>query len=223
MSRRARVLARSVYAVTVICNEVYGGEKMKRFDIERTFRTDDDKRDNFLSRLFGIFNEDIVRLWCKNHNSKYTDEGRPSLYEGGKYTETTLDFGLRDQNGDIFLGEQKCELGYRDYKFIELNSVDQLDHHKSKKAFRRFLEVAKSPDSYTVKIDRKEVSVKGSILIWGHVNEKKKNDIKKYYKFHDILSIENMVNDLLKWKDKEYIDYINTRCQWMNELMSNLS
>ena len=195
---------------------------MKRFNIERTFHTGDYKRDNFLSRLFGVFNEDIVRLWCDNPNSNYNNLGRPSLYEGGKYTGTTLDFGFRDKNGDIFLGEQKCELAYQNYKFIELNSIDQLNHH-DKKAFERFREVAKNPHLYTVKIDGKEFSVKGSILIWGRVNEKKKNDIKKCYKFHDILSIENVVNDLIKWKDKQYIDYINKKHQWMKELISNLS
>lgn len=136
-----------------------------RFDINKTFNTKDSKRDNFLSRVFGIFNEDIVRFWCKNPKSKYDDLGRPSLYNGDKYTGTPLDFCLRDKkNKHLFLGEQKCELAYQNYKFIELNSIDQLAHH-DKKAFEHFLKVAKNPHSYEVKIDGKKYSVSGSILI----------------------------------------------------------
>ena len=37
--------------------------------------------DNFISRIFGIFNEEIVRIWCGNPNSSYEDLGRPSLYK----------------------------------------------------------------------------------------------------------------------------------------------
>lgn len=195
---------------------------MERFDIKRTFNTSDSHRDNFLSRLFGIFNEDIVRLWCKNPNSKYSDLGRPTLYTlDGTWTRTTLDFGLRNKDGEIYLGELKCELAYESYKFIELDSINQLYHH-DKKAFQQFLQVAKKPRSYKVKINREEVSVKGSILIWGRVNESKQNGIINYFNFYDILSIENMVNDLLDWEDTDYNDYINTRYRWMAELMSNL-
>ena len=197
---------------------------VKRCDIKETFKTVNSKRDNFLSRVFGIFNEDIVRLWCNNSNSHYDDLGRPSLYycDTDKYTHTTLDFTLQNkETKEIFISEQKCELAYQNYRYLELNSSDQLKHH-DKKAFKRFLQVAKTPNSYNVKIHGQEYSVSGSILIWGRVNVDNKEDIKKHFRFQDILSIENMINDLLEWEDDDYKKYINRRYEWMKELMSNL-
>ncbi len=194
-----------------------------KFDITKIFKTEDNNQDNFLSRVFGIFSEDIVRIWCKNPQSQYTDLGRPSLYDKeDKYTKTTLDFCLKNNDEDIFIAEQKSELAYQDYKYIELNSIDQLKHH-DKAAFTKFLETAKDPRTYDVKIDGKKYAIKGSILIWGCVNNEEKEKIKKGFSLHDILSLEDIINNLITWKDKNYKTYIENRKKWINELMSNLN
>ena len=69
------------------------------FEFENIFRRDDSKpnfRDKFLSRMFGIFSEEIVRTWCDNLKSLYEDLGRPTLKNnnnsGGR--GWTLDFTL---------------------------------------------------------------------------------------------------------------------------------
>lgn len=196
---------------------------MLPFDIEKTFHTTNSKRDKFLSRLFGIFSEDIVRYWCNNKNSKYSDMGRPTLWAGNQHFPP-LDFSFRDHSGKTFIGEQKCELEYQGYQYLELSSLNQVERHqREKSAFRRFLDMAKDPESYTVKINRSVEFVHGAILVWGRINKNKKNEIKKYFHLHDILTIEEMVNDLIKWKDPDYFEYINTKYIWMTDLMSKLS
>ncbi len=195
---------------------------MQRFDIKGTFHTDESDQDKFLSRLFGIFSEDIVRLWCRNPNSRYNDLGRPTIYSSNERRGKTLDFTFKDKSEDIYIGELKCELEYQNYKFIELDSIEQLDHHTGE-AFQRFLAIAKDPQSYNVRINGKETLGNGSILVWGCVNENKKNEIINHFNFHDILSIENIVNDLINWNYADYINYIDTRYRWMSKLMTNLS
>ena len=36
-------------------------------------------RDKYLSRLFGIFSEEVVRAWCTLPTARYEDIGRPYL------------------------------------------------------------------------------------------------------------------------------------------------
>ena len=112
---------------------------------ERLFHASDKGRDNFLSRVFGIFSEEIVRAWCRAEDCPYCDLGRPSLYENGRRV-ATLDFTLQSKRtGEIFVAEQKCELAFENYKYLQLKSAQDLAHHTSK-AFQRFLELAKKPD-----------------------------------------------------------------------------
>lgn len=46
---------------------------------DELFHSKDPARDNFLSRLFGMFNEDIVRYWARDEQAPYENEGRPTL------------------------------------------------------------------------------------------------------------------------------------------------
>ena len=47
---------------------------------EALFRTSSSSRDKFLARLFGLFSEDLVRLWCRNPKAPYEDLGRPNIH-----------------------------------------------------------------------------------------------------------------------------------------------
>lgn len=67
---------------------------------EDVFKTANRARDNYLSRLFGIFAEDIVRYWCADGRAPYEDLGRPSLFSDGVYRGYTLDFTLRERSSD---------------------------------------------------------------------------------------------------------------------------
>jgi hypothetical protein len=52
------------------------------------FRSSSSARDKFLSRLFGIFSEEIVRIWCRAPDAPYEDLGRPTIRYGGRKPAT---------------------------------------------------------------------------------------------------------------------------------------
>ncbi len=84
------------------------------------FQTTDSDRDNFLARLFGSFNEEPVRIWCRDPASPYEDLGRPTLVVAGKPGRGhTLDFTLRSRrDGLIFVAEMKCEITFENASLL---------------------------------------------------------------------------------------------------------
>ena len=80
--------------------------------------------DKFLSRLFGLFSEDVVRHWCRCPEARYGDLGRPYLRFPTERYGHTLDFTLRDrQTGETFVAELKCELEYDNYRYLRLTDA----------------------------------------------------------------------------------------------------
>ena len=47
------------------------------------------ERDKFLSRVFGIFSDRIVEIWCQNPKAPFSNIGRPTIFydEEGKAYE----------------------------------------------------------------------------------------------------------------------------------------
>ena len=178
------------------------------------------QRDKFLSRLFGIFNEKIIRIWCANEKSPYINKGRPTIYDDGKHC--TLDFLLEDKDSRLYIAEMKCELEYQKYKYLTLNDKDHLHHHLNKRAFHLFLEAAKSPDKFKVKCNKKEVKISGSILIWGRIAEDCILDVKNHYSIQDVVSVEKVVANLSKWEDEDYKKLIDRYHRWSDELFRGL-
>lgn len=205
-----------------------------------------DKKGRFLSRLFGIFSEEIVRIWAKNECSPYTDIGRPTLYtDDGKHY--TLDFTF-EKDGKYFIVEMKSEIQYQNYKFLTLDNnlekiqqIKYLDHHMKKKSFDLFLNFQKAKEiKVKTKIitpeglpkeEQKVIEPSGSILIWGRksngfsvdeFNENYSNIHGKQIKFSNILSLEDMINDLIEWKDEEYIEFIETYKNWTDRFFHDL-
>ena len=180
-------------------------------------------RDKFLSRIFGIFSEEIVRIWCTNPKSSYENLGRPVLKKTANERGLVLDFTLKSNtDGRVFIAEQKCELQYQNYKYLKLKSLSQLDHHKGE-AFTRFRDLAKNPSRYIVTANGKKVHSTGAILIWGSVDKNSVNMIKQETGIHDILSLEIIISDLLRWVDPEYQRLINEREKWCQELFTALA
>jgi len=60
------------------------------------------------------------------------------------------------------------------------------------------------------------------ILIWGAVNESKKQDIISTYGFEDILSLENIISELIYTQNAEYADFIQEKSIWCEELFGYL-
>ena len=138
---------------------------------ESIFKSGCSPRDKFLSRVFGIFSEEIVRCWCKDGRAPYCDLGRPTINLPGEKRGCTLDFTLQSCDGKVYVGEMKCELEYEGHKHLTLEEPWQVEYH-NKKAFRRFLDVARSPNQFEVfTSDGVRRNATGSILVWGRCTE----------------------------------------------------
>jgi hypothetical protein len=178
-------------------------------------------RDKFLSRVFGIFNEEIVRCWVKDSNSPYEDLGRPTISGGNK--PCTLDFTFRSKHdGLIYIVEMKCELEYENYRYLTLESSYQLDHHK-KDAFRTFLDVARNNGQLKVKIKGKpQEEIHGAILIWGRCTQEGRDSVKNEHKLAEVLSLEEIISDLVAWGNQDYIELLADRERWCGDLFTGL-
>jgi len=82
------------------------------------------ERDKFLSRVFGIFSERIVEIWCQNPKAPFSNIGRPTIYYDEEGNYCTLDFLLKDEKGELFVTEMKCEIEYQRYKFFTLSDPE---------------------------------------------------------------------------------------------------
>jgi hypothetical protein len=185
-------------------------------------------RDKFVSRLFGIFSEEIVRIWASDETlAPYKDLGRPTvktrLEVKNRKRGCTLDFALEEKkSGNKFICEQKCELEFENYKYLELKRPEQLRHHEKSLAFRRFLDMAKNPRKYQVFVKGRQIEkVCGIVLIWGKVSERVK-EVKERYHIQDVLSLENIINDLVIWESKSYLEMIREKQKWCNDLFHDL-
>lgn len=116
---------------------------------------------NFISRVFGIFAEDLIELWIR-HNDKYKFYGdkrlRPSLYnKKGLYLKTTLDFVLEEvSTKKNFIVEMKSEMAYKNFQNVSLNEKN-LQSKMKNDSFKRFVELAKDPLKYIVKVEDKKI------------------------------------------------------------------
>jgi hypothetical protein len=188
------------------------------------FRSDQSPRDKFLSRLFGLFSEDVVRDWCEAPESPYAYVGRPTLFAPGEMRGFTLDFALQPAGSDgIFVSEMKCELEFERYRYLTLESADQLDHHRSP-AFLRFLELSADPERYEVRVAGKPQRVLGTVLVWGVATEAGKAAVRKQYGVTEVLAVDELLLNLHAWGDAtpwpQRIEKLRT---WSNGLFDELT
>ena len=176
---------------------------MAGFNLETLFRQEGRTRSAFLARVFGIFNEEIVGVWCRDERTPYNDLGRPTLYEPGSRW-STLDFALVHRDGgNPLVTEMKCELAWDNFKYLQLVDAGQLDHHKGV-AFKRFLTLAHDSSAHEVKVAGKPIAVGGTALVWGSVSEEGRQSVRAKTGIDVILSLEGMVNDLIEWRSEPY-------------------
>jgi hypothetical protein len=108
--------------------------------------------DKFMSRLFSLFSEEVVRAWCACPEAPYEDLGRPYLVARGERYGHTLDFTLRSRaTGETYVAELKCELEYEGYRYLRLSDVEQLKHHGGA-AFKKLPAVARDPGSLQMRV-----------------------------------------------------------------------
>lgn len=190
---------------------------------EALFRSPSKARDKLLARVFGIFSEDVVRIWTGCDQAAYRNLGRPTVSGQGSTRGYTLDFALQSRHKQqTFVAELKCELEYRNYRYLRLTDVRQLEHH-TKPAFRVLLEAASDPTSVRVKISSKPVCINGAILVWGDASDEGIRHVIRDYGFADILTISSMIQDLNRWRPSAWEAFVRDRRQWTNELFDGLS
>lgn len=197
------------------------GTEIDPFD--QVFKTDIPRRDKFLSRLFGLFSEEVVQVWCDHPGSPYLNRGRPTLYEPGDPKErSTLDFLLESGDGRIYVAELKCELEFDNYRYLRLEHPGQLAHHTGR-AFRRFLQFAKNPRSLNVRIAGKDHTADGAILVWGAITDEGREAVMKATGLADVLSVEHMIADLNQWKPEGWTALVDERRRWSSALFDYLN
>jgi hypothetical protein len=191
-------------------------------EFERFFHSSVPARDKYLSRLFALFSEQVVRAWCACPNAPYEDLGRPTLCEPGLTRGHTLDFTLRRLDRDAtYVAELKCELEYEGYRYLQLTSADQLRHHTSP-AFSKLLRVASDPLALDVRRHGHPTSVDGAILVWGAVAPEGRDAVMKEYAFADVLSVEAMLADLHTWAPVGWTEFVTRHRDWTSELFGFL-
>ncbi len=195
-------------------------------DLEQLFRGEGDDRGKFLSRVFGIFNEEIVRIWCRDARSSYSDLGRPTIYLGSQSRGSTLDFTLQNrETAKLYVAEMKCEIQWNNYKYLILTEPSQLEHHQ-KKAFADFLTATRHPGDAMVTIQsgqrREEAKVDGGVLIWGAVAEAGRSSVSRQFAFADILSLEEIIADLNRWENREFGERIQEWKRWCDSMFEGL-
>jgi len=182
----------------------------------------DRERAKFLSRVLGIFSEQIVSAWTRDERSPYENCGRPTIKTGEGDRGYTLDFTLRERaTGKVYVGEMKCEIEFQNFKFFVLEDASQLDHHK-KPAFEAFLRAARPTGDQTVFVKKNSIDTHGAILIWGAVTPEGRDGAIKAKGFHDVLSVEEICADMASWNCARYAALIEQRQTWCNELFTGL-
>jgi hypothetical protein len=190
------------------------------------FQSADVLRDNFLARTFGLFSEEIVRIWCRDPNSPYEDLGRPKLaLQGSADRGHVLDFALRSRrDGRLYVGEMKCEITFENYRSMTLRSRSQLDRHtKEKEAFRRFLAVARDPSAYQITVNGRAVTAHGAILVWGACTPEGRREVVDGTGILEVLSLEEVISTLIRAKNAEYASFVERQRRRCEELFDFLS
>jgi hypothetical protein len=195
---------------------------------EGIFKTSNHARDKYLSRLFGLFSEEVVLNWCICLAAPYENLGRPTLWVNGK-RGSTLDFTLRRRaTGEVFVAEMKCWTELDNYRYLRLIDSEQLQRAVDQKfagnAFQEFLLFSKDQSAFEVQVNGRALPTQadGAILIWGATSDSGRSAAIAEYNFGDVLSTETMLDDLQSWKPTQWAERVDELRQWSDELFRYL-
>jgi Lhr-like helicase len=186
-------------------------------------KSNDLEKDKFISRFFGIFNESIADIYFKSPFSKYKNIGRPTIKINDE--RYTLDFTLKHNESEkLYICEMKSEMQYRNYMRLELENIEQIKSF-TKKAFKYFLDIANNSKKYKIEVNKKTIKVDGIIMLWGKItnDSNKLNEFRKTFNVYDILSLENMINEMIKNNYSDYYQFINKKNDWVNEFFFKIT
>lgn len=175
-------------------------------------------RGKYLSRVFGIFSEEIVRVWASHPQSPYEDLGRPTIRRRNERAGSTLDFTMRNKStGKTYVAELKCEIEYQNFKYLVLSSAKQLDHH-NKAAFVALLDAAVGNADQQVFVQGSELPIDGAILIWGSATPDGRLSVMQAKGFAEVLTVSDIIQDLRSWRCQSFRHLVEQRQLWTNEM-----
>ena len=197
---------------------------MSRSKFLSIFDSSQSSKLNFQARLLGLFSEEIVGCWCKSPQSPYNDLHRPVLKSNNEKRGSVLDFAFEcKENHSIYVGELKCWPAYENQKYLTLTKAEQLrEKSLQTKAFQRFLELAKNPSAYVVEIKKKKIKVAGAILVWARTTADGRRSVMDELGMRDVLSLEDMVTELIKWNSQDLTTLVQERARWSQSLFEQL-
>ena len=189
-------------------------------DLAQLFDKTVSKWDKFLARLLGLFSEDIVRIWTQDSLCPYENLGRPTIVPPDMSKQFTPDFTLSLKSPQkTFVTEMKCWTEYDGYRFLNLAADKQLEKI-SDAAFKLFLSMANHPEKFVVKVSQKQIDYDGIILIWSRAEPDVIESVKRTYGLYDVLTLENIVNDLHRWNNQQYREFLDERAAWCSYLFT---
>ena len=67
-------------------------------------------------------------------------------------------------------------------------------------------------------VNKEEKRIDGRILIWAKYEEDGKKMMLKKLNLYDIMSIDEVIKDLIGWQDKEYFNFLNKKEEVIRKL-----
>jgi hypothetical protein len=196
---------------------------------DNLFANLDKEGSSFIAKMLGIFSENLIDFWTANENCKYKNLGRPDIFDKSGNKLAQLDFTLQNKiTGKCFIVEQKNLVAYNNGRIRNMTnegsfikSFESWSKTKSKHtpAWNIFLGPL---NEYKVQVRGKPLSEFGKILIWSKVDVQNKSILCSKLSLDEILSLEQIHNELISWNDNIYIEWLNKRIDWTKELFNQL-
>ena len=185
---------------------------------------------NFLSRILGVFSENIVDFWLENEKCPYRSLGRPSLYSVDNKKLATLDFTFQNKSDNKnYIVEQKCFFGFKNGKLCSMSTyeifIKEFEKWSTAKAnstpaWKYFSNFSK--ERYDVKVKTKKIETEGTILLWASCEKEGAEKFQEELGISKIIGVDSIISDLKQWEDNNYSKFIDTRKNWIIELLDNL-
>jgi hypothetical protein len=196
---------------------------VKKIDIKEVFGNSGEES-KFLSRFFALFSEEITKIWANENRKKwkYKNLGRPTIYktQNNQEKRSTLDFTFKNKKGDIFVVEQKCWIQYQDFKFLNATAEDIMKELYGY-IFIEYLDNVKNK-AYKVKVNQEIKNISGVILIWAKIDEDNRKKLMNEFKFADVISMENIIQELVNEDNQEYKELIRKYKKYVDDFCKNI-
>lgn len=184
------------------------------------FQLHDPERSRFLDGLFSLFAREVVHCWATDDHAAYADLGKPTLKQMGGARGSPLDFAFQEKRRKHTFGVVLYCDPTGDGALKDANQITALG---ATRTFAAFLDAAAQPSAYSLTVGGADYPLVGSILIWSSLESKKTRAvIRKTYAFHDILSVEDMIRDLIEWKNRDYQMLLDRRAAWCYDFFRGL-